>query len=81
MNQTLKQQWLDMSDDDREIWAKWQVWDRLRFNRDLAIRAKHQESQVHEIPEQDMQAKRKGSTDDNAPDSTFHIPKKKRCSA
>lgn len=70
-----------MSDDDREIWAKWQVWDKLRYNRDMAIRAKHQESQVNGIPEHDEQAKRKGSSDENTPGSTFHIPKKKRASS
>jgi len=28
-----------MGDEERETWQKWQVWDRLRYERDKVIRA------------------------------------------
>ncbi len=37
VNGILKQKWHEMSDDEKNIWKKWQVWDQLRYNRDCAI--------------------------------------------
>eukprot|EP00553_Chaetoceros_curvisetus_P000582 CAMPEP_0204619136 /NCGR_PEP_ID=MMETSP0717-20131115/5590_1 /ASSEMBLY_ACC=CAM_ASM_000666 /TAXON_ID=230516 /ORGANISM="Chaetoceros curvisetus" /LENGTH=396 /DNA_ID=CAMNT_0051633053 /DNA_START=246 /DNA_END=1433 /DNA_ORIENTATION=+ len=37
VNGILKQRWHDMSDEEKIIWKKWQVWDQLRYNRDCAI--------------------------------------------
>lgn len=73
-----------MGDEDRAVWQKWQVWDRLRYKRDMAIRAEvlrneepeENETTKDEDPPDAVPAKRK--VDEDVATPSFHIPKKKR---
>jgi len=54
VNKILKQKWFNLSDEEIEVWKKWQEWDRLRFKRDGAIynkvkREKHASTVSHQM--------------------------------
>ena len=88
MNKLLKERWFDMSDEQTEVWKKWQIWDRLRYKRDMAIRTevlKREEIKEDGFSKDEptpvaIPAKRKIDEEDGASGATssFHIPKKKR---
>ena len=37
IHRILKQQWLDLSDSEKEVWLAWETWDNKRFIRDTLI--------------------------------------------
>jgi hypothetical protein len=37
VNSILKQRWSGLSDEEKDDWKKWQIWDSLRFKRDSII--------------------------------------------
>jgi len=93
VNGILKQKWNEMPSEEKDVWKKWQVWDQLRYNRDLAIHRTPKKSQrlvnqehTTEDSISDIPNKRKGDDDVESdkpqsvpnPDTSFHIPKKKR---
>lgn len=91
VNKLLKEKWFELSDEERNIWKKWQSWDRLRYARDLALHRKKIESSEEKsnekiVPETDsslhIPKKRRDieTNNDNGSNggSSFHIPKKKR---
>jgi hypothetical protein len=84
INGILKQRWIDMPEDEKQVWREWAEWDKKRFAHEMAIfengngppketeqtsdEIEHNAVQVH-IPKK----KRKSSA---AQEST--IPKKRR---
>jgi len=79
----LKERWRKLSEDENEVWKKWERWETKRYNRDVAIYEKRQASltKVDDLREAD--SKKRKDSDSNAPPdlnskSSFHIPKKKR---
>lgn len=93
VNKLLKQKWFNMSEEDRDTWKKWQVWDNLRFQRDLAIhdRVKKGSPATHgrenfpsgndernSIPKKRKDPENSHEKNESATNLSFHIPKKKR---
>lgn len=37
LNETLKDRWTKLSDDDKAVWREWTEWDKRRYSRDLQI--------------------------------------------
>lgn len=78
---------MKLSEEEKTVWKKWEVWDKLRFERDcstyeskpsqksLSDDASGNESKQEEFlvtsPKQELTSKK-------SPESTFHIPKKKK---
>ncbi len=76
-----------MSGDEKAVWKKWEVWDKLRFEHDSHIYESklHGKNAPNEIPAKPKQKdpdtpSRSNGTNVKSPDSSFHIPKKKRLS-
>ena len=78
-----------MSDDERSVWKRWEVWDKLRYERDCLA----YESQVGRTSRLDDNVNgNEGKLEELSPlstkealgdkkpagSSTFHIPKKKK---
>ena len=86
----LRDRWLELQDEEKEVWRKWASWDKKRYKRDLEIySSKNNESQTHDAPREDgsestMQAvhvpkKRPSATEQADSGSPFTpIPKKSR---
>jgi len=94
VNGILKQRWLGLSDDERSVWKRWQIWDSLRYRRDCSIHeakktakksltVKDSQHGNHDaIPKKRSHPESSPATNNNvngnAQKSSFHIPKKKR---
>ena len=66
----LRDKWLELEDEEKEVWRKWALWHKKRYRRDLEIyTAKNNENQSHDAPpqEDDNDSARKG----------VHVPKKR----
>lgn len=72
--------WINSTDEERENWKKWQIWDKLRYKRDCIV---YKQSKIAS-PSNDTekaQPERDDDKDERQEDShksSFHIPKKKR---
>ncbi len=71
VNHILKEKWFDLSDEDRETWKKWQIWDRLRYKRDVAIFRNPRRNEAKH-----RRADEVSTTMDN--DASIQIPKRHR---
>jgi hypothetical protein len=64
----LKDGWLKLPDDEKDVYRKWTEWDKLRYARDLAIYEKvksdEHDDTADEIENDDMKA--------------IHVPKKRK---
>lgn len=87
INSILKQKWLDSSDEEKNIWKQWQIWDSLRFKRDRMIYDAKQSQTTSSHDHNATKSQNEGNgfsrkadeiNNDNSQKSTFHIPKKKR---
>ncbi len=72
--------WINSTDEEREVWKKWQMWDKLRYKRDCIVYKQSKraspsndtkKSQLHRDDDEDERQ-------DDSQKSSFHIPKKKR---
>ena len=83
----LKQKWQGLSQKEKNVWRKWEAWDKLRYERDCIVYEQRQ-SQPNQNGDENnangdttVPKKRENphnNDDDKAQQSSFHIPKKKR---
>jgi hypothetical protein len=93
VNNILKERWFNLSNDEQEIWKKWQEWDNLRFKRDLKIYERVQRGEkekvrtaevrmesnhTHEVEKSNVGKRNESELENATPSNEFHIPKKKR---
>jgi len=83
VNSILKQRWLELSDEEKGVWRRWQEWDSLRYRRDCVIHEakqtiKHENSGAIPKKRSNPEMSQAVYSNDNAPKSSFHIPKKKK---
>ena len=76
----LKARWLEVSDEEKHTWRAWGVWDKKRYERDLAIFEAAQSNGANGYADADDGKKRhilkkSHSAGDKA---TEHVPKKKK---
>lgn len=69
VNDTLRDRWLELDDEEKKVWRVWATWDKKRYARDYAIYEKAQASETA------------ASVDDNDEMKAVHVPKKKRSAA
>lgn len=75
INELLKDKWLKMTEDDKEIYREWSEWDRKRFMRDRAIyKNKHGQGNGSELVDGVHVPKKRKSSIGEGSDS---VPKKK----
>jgi len=53
VNSILKDAWIALSEEDKSVWKKWEVWDALRYERDLQIFQKAKRKKRKQINEND----------------------------
>ena len=82
VNRALKDRWFEMPDEDKDVWKKWQVWDRLRHKRDMAIYRKPKKTEASNENNniENIQKRQRDSVQavESSSNTSFHIPKKKR---
>ena len=82
INGILKDMWINSTDDERNVWKKWQIWDNLRYRRDCKIyEAKQSQATSRHIDANQSQNDEKSVSMKESSEksqSSFHIPKKKR---
>lgn len=86
MNGVLKQRWYNLPAEEKAVWKKWEVWDKLRFEHDCLVyesKSGEKGASMDVNPNEPKQEEPLSSAKANgngkkSPDSTFHIPKKKK---
>ena len=92
VNKILKEKWIAFSEEERQVWKKWQEWDAKRYERDIKIYEKKMRrsdeklvgtsrvKQEESVEDNRQKVKREESAedDDKGAKGPFHIPKKKR---
>lgn len=73
VNGILRERWLELAEEERQVWRVWASWDKKRYARDLAIYEKKGNSAV-------TQNASESATGDHPKgnDTSDHIPKKKQ---
>jgi hypothetical protein len=70
INGILKQRWIDMPEDEKQVWREWAEWDKKRFTHEMAIFENGPPKETEQTPDE---------IEDNT--VQVHIPKKKRKSS
>jgi SWI/SNF-related matrix-associated actin-dependent regulator of chromatin subfamily A member 5 len=78
INEILREQWLELPDDEKLTWRAWSTWDKKRFARDTAVYEKAQSSNNNDTQEETTPELHVPKKRIAADDSFAHIPKKKR---
>ena len=65
----LRERWVELDDDNKQVWRKWASWDKKRYERDLAI-YEGKSGKAGDAP------KANGDKDDS-----MHVPKKRKSSS
>ena len=69
----LRDRWLELQDEDKEVWRKWALWHKKRYKRDLDIySAKNDESHTRDTPREE---------DKEVTTTAVHVPKKRPSTA
>jgi hypothetical protein len=81
VNEVLRDQWLDLSDEDKDVWRQWATWDKKRYERDLTLheeKGENEPSPKHQVTE-DMDTFQKDALEDSM--KAVHVPKKRHVSS
>ena len=88
MNKILKEKWLAFSDEEKQMWKKWQEWDAKRYERDIKIYERKMRKSDEELvgagnelednPPPKVKKEEIMEDDEKDAKGSFHIPKKKR---
>ena len=69
----LRDRWLALTDEDKEVWRKWASWDKKRYKRDLAI---YEEAKASSKTGDGEMVSREDERADDAVQA-LHVPKKR----